>query len=188
MAVSEVAICNSALAKLGADRIVSLNDSSKQAQLCKEQYYKVRDELLRGHLWNFATVRKELTPLPTAPVWGYQNAFQLPTDCIRLVAIEEPDDAWSKEGTQVLYDGDTLNITYISDDIPVSNFDATFSEALATRLAYDISYSIVQSVTLKQELDRQFNIKIREARSFDAQESKGQVVRANLWNTSRRSR
>ena len=188
MAVSEVAICNSALAKLGADRIVSLNENSKQAQLCKEQYDKVRDELLRGHLWNFATVRVELTPLPTAPAWGYENAFQLPVDCVRLVAIEEPDDTWSKEGTTVLYDGDTLNVTYISNAVTVSKFDATFAEALATRLAYDISYSIVQSVTLKQELDRQFNMKIREARSFDAQESKGQVVRANLWNVARRTR
>ena len=47
MASSEVAICNSALIKIGAAEITSLSDVNKRAQLCNEQYSKLRDELLR---------------------------------------------------------------------------------------------------------------------------------------------
>tara|TARA_R100001530_G_scaffold114015_1_gene80959 strand:+ start:206 stop:1021 length:816 start_codon:yes stop_codon:yes gene_type:complete len=61
MASSEVAICNSALIKLGAAEISSLSDTNKRAQLCNAQYSKLRDELLRSHPWNFAIGRKVLS-------------------------------------------------------------------------------------------------------------------------------
>jgi len=57
MATNAEAICNSALLKIGASTIVSLSDSSVEAEACNEQYTKLRDELLRSHPWNFAMKR-----------------------------------------------------------------------------------------------------------------------------------
>ena len=45
LTTTEVSICNSALIKVGAERITSLSDSNKRAQLCSEQYSKMRDEV-----------------------------------------------------------------------------------------------------------------------------------------------
>ena len=60
---SVVGICNSALVKIGATRIISLTEGSKNANLCDEQYEKVRNDLLRSHAWNFATARRKLARL-----------------------------------------------------------------------------------------------------------------------------
>ena len=53
--MSEVSICNSALIKLGASRIASLTEDSKEAKLCYEQYPILRDEVQASHPWNFCT-------------------------------------------------------------------------------------------------------------------------------------
>jgi hypothetical protein len=84
---SEVGICNSALIKIGASRITSLTEGSKNANLCAEQYAKLRDAELRAHLWNFATSRQKLAQISGAPVSGFEFHYQLPSDWVRTVAV-----------------------------------------------------------------------------------------------------
>ena len=60
---SVLGICNSGLIKLGASTIMSLTEGTKNANLCNEQFAKLRDEVLRGHNWNFAIARAKLAQL-----------------------------------------------------------------------------------------------------------------------------
>lgn len=61
MATDAVAICNSALLKIGTEKITSLSDNTKRAIICNEQYAKIRDQVLRAHPWNFAIKRVTLS-------------------------------------------------------------------------------------------------------------------------------
>jgi len=59
--MDEVTICNLALARLGDSRIAALSDSKPEAEYCTLFYEATRDEVLRGHPWNFATTRAALS-------------------------------------------------------------------------------------------------------------------------------
>lgn len=96
-ALSEVDLCNAALAKVGAALISSLSDSSAEAIVCNQLYSKARDAALRSHPWNFARTWVALAQLQTAPIAlllkpnsegpgdvVYTTAYSLPGDCLRL--------------------------------------------------------------------------------------------------------
>lgn len=186
MAADNVAICNSALSKLGSLRITTMADNTEHAKLVNEQYNKIRKDLLRSHPWNFASKRAALVAT-TAPVYGFSKAFTLPADWIRVLELDKTtEDEWQVEGQTILCDLATANIKYIYDLTDTTKFTADFDELFALALAHDISYAITQSTTLKIQLKKEFDEKIRLVRSFDAQESTGQRVTARRILNARR--
>lgn len=65
MASNDYDIVNMALVRIGANTIESLSDGSRNANAANEVYELLRNELLKAHLWNFATRRAwldDLTP------------------------------------------------------------------------------------------------------------------------------
>jgi hypothetical protein len=58
--VTETDVANLALSRLGAQEITGLTDGSRNADICKRHYERVRDEILSMFLWSCACVRKEL--------------------------------------------------------------------------------------------------------------------------------
>lgn len=182
MATSAVEICNSALVKIGAKRITALSENSPEARLCQEQYEKVRDDLLCSHPWNFAIKRVTLTATTNTPAFGYAYEFNVPSDCLRVLNLGEyPEEViiqWRREGDKILCDDSSVHLQYIAKETDVSKYPAYFVEVLAFRLAYDICYSITQSTTLKEMMRQDFLLAIRDARTFDAQESSVRQVYA----------
>ena len=189
MATDAVAICNSALAKLGSLRITALADSTEHARLCNEQYNKIRKDLLRSHPFNFAIKRIALVAT-TDPVFGFASAFTLPSDNLRVLELDGcAEDEWAIEGSNTLVcDLDEANIKYIYDLTDTTKFTSDFDELLALTLAHDICYALVQSVTLKDMLEKQVMRKTALVRTFDAQEGTGQRVTARRFLNARRSR
>jgi len=195
--ISAVSICNSALIKLGAKRIITLGDDSKEAQLCKEQYPKLRDELLRSHPWNFAMSRKELGESTYVPAFTFERAFTIPNDVLRIISTDlnippsTVENAWAVEtdpndpDIKYLLTNDTVvNIRYIKK-VSEASFTPSFAEVLSLKLAKDIGYAITQSTTLVKLLDADFRERLREIRSYDAQENSLQQVAADDWLTNR---
>lgn len=196
MATSKVDICNSALAKVGAARISSLNDDSKEARLCKELLPLLTKELLRSHPWNFAIERVEVAATVSTPAFGMDYQFELPEDCLRVLNVdaEFADDTtgqgahytWKIEGRKILTHDSTCKIKYIKDvsDSP-HLFDATFVDALSYRLASDLAYPLAQSNSLASRLDQQYRASLAYARSYDAQEGSSDRFSADQWLDSR---
>lgn len=185
MATSPVEICNSALARLGSDRITSLEDDTARARVLNEQYDNVRKSLLRAHPWGFAKKRLELAALADAPLFGWDYYYQLPSDCLRVLGIDDDQVEWAKEGRYIGTDASTLQILYIRDVTDTTLFDPHFEEALAAAIAYNISYAIHQSLPLKQEIGKEADRLLATARSFDAQESALQTVQSGTFRDVR---
>lgn len=180
-----VEICNSALIKVGAQRILSLTDANERARVMNEQYQKVRDELLYSHPWNFAIARAALSPV-AAPEFGFSNAFQLPTDCLRVVETDLPKDAkWDIEGSKFVCNYSEVRIKYIKRSTDTSRYSAAFCEALSFRLAADIAYQLTQSTSLADSLWQKAEQRLALARTFDAQESQGDRVYSDTWLNAR---
>ena len=89
MGTTKVNICNSALAKVGATRISSLDDDKKQARLCKELYTIITQQMIESHPWNFAISRVEVAAVVAAPAFGFSYQFQVPSDCLRILNLQD---------------------------------------------------------------------------------------------------
>ena len=186
MATSAVPICNSALIKVGAERIDSLSDTTKRAVIVNEQYEKSRDDLMMSHPWNFAIARLELAQSATDPVNGWDAAFTLTNNVLRVLEINDDDSLdWAVEGGYVVTDETSCTIKYIKKITDTTLFPKIFEEVLAWKLAADICYAITQSSTLADAIYKKYELHLAKARSFDSQEGSGLAVEADDWINAR---
>lgn len=185
MPITEVSICNSALIKIGQERITALDEQSKAAILCNERYPHIRDEVLEDHPWNFALVRASLSQLTDAPLFGYDYAYQKPADCLRIWKTDIDDVDYRIEGDQVLTDEDTFNCIYIKQETNPAKFSRAFAEAVAFRLAAELAYAIAQSSALQDTMMRMYEQRLRMAKSSDAQEGSPDDLIETTWDKAR---
>ena len=186
MPSTSTAICNSALAKLGAERILSIDDNSARAKLMKEQYAKIRDELLYSHPWNFSIKRTTLAAAVTPPLFDYGFSYPLPADCLRVIGTDLPPEVrWQVEGRNLICDFNAVKVKYISLVLDEAQFTPGFVELFACKLASDLAFSVTQSSTVEANAYKKYEEKLRQIRSFDAQESNGDRVYSDGWLNSR---
>lgn len=171
MAATFVSIANRALTLLGAQPITSLSDDTKEARACNRMFEQSRDQVLRGHPWNFAMTRVALAANTTAPVFEFTNAFDWPSDCLRIIECDTLEE-WIVEGRQIVTKAAApLNVVYIKQITDPTFFDALFVEAYALRLAADIAYDITASQQVLSNMEELYARKLAEARLVDAQEA-----------------
>ena len=190
MPSSVVAICNRALDYLGQKTITSLDDASTAAAIMKRQYTLTRDTVLRGYPWNCAISRASLAALTDAPTWGYDQQFELPSDCLRVLNVEDDDTyeiKWRVEGRRILCDeAAPLNIRYIARVEDPSALDEMCADAIATRLAADCAISITGETSKFQAMTQLFELRIKEARRIDSiEQSQDEEIVADTWLTAR---
>lgn len=181
-----VGICNSALAKIGAAPIVSLTEGSKTANLCAEQYDKLRDDLLRSHAWNFAVRRVKLARLTEPPAFGFSYAYQLPADWLRSLAVQdapvrEATVPYRIEGRRLVSDAEALYLRYLARVEDANDMPPDFRETLASLLARELAVPVAQSVNLSQVLDEQYRRRLRRAKSVDALEDPPEPLPPGAW-------
>jgi hypothetical protein len=188
---SQVDICNRALQILGQRRITTLTDGSAGADACAAAWDACLEAELRAHPWNCAVKRAELAADATEPTWGRANAFQLPSDFLRLLRGYPEDlladDDYQIEGRKILTDSDgPLYIRYIYKVEDPNEMDALFREALAFRLALAMCEELTQSNTKKELLMDEYKAAVREARRVNAFENRPAIAPDDTW-LSRRS-
>lgn len=187
---SEVDICNRALQKLGAKRIVDLTENSVNARACNVAYAAVRDAELEDHYWNFSIERADLAADATAPTWGRANAFELPSDFIKL-APDYPEDNfnakdWQIEGQKILTDDSApLYIRYVKRVTDPNVMTSLFREALSTRLAAELCEELTQSNTKKDALKDDYNRIIARAKKSNAFQNISVQPATDTWITER---
>lgn len=192
MATSSVEICNSALYKIGAARISSLADETKSARILNDQYDRLRKEVLRAHPWNFAIAFVSLAATTNTPVWdNWSTEFLIPSDVLRVLETDLVDGAlwemgYNVDGNKVIFcNDDAVKIRYIKDITNTTRFAPDFEEALAFRIAADISYALTQSQTIQANMFKLYDASMAMARSFDAQEHGPEEVQADAFTIVR---
>jgi hypothetical protein len=186
MASSVTEIANSALIKLGGKVITSLDDPDKEAKLCKVRYPSCRRAVLRMHLWNCAIKRISLAPVATAPEHTYSYKFLLPGNCLRVLPFDSlVDEDFQVEGRYLLCNINAIDIRYIQDIDDVSLLDPLLEESIAWYLAWDISYALTQSNTVRQDAWQGFRNTLPKAKVTDAQEGEKLILEANQFLESR---
>ena len=128
--VNIIELCNQSLGLLGAEGIV-LDGTSQNHTYCELFYDNDRDEMLESHKWNFAKKRAYAIQT-TNPLFGPDNAFTKPSDCLKVWSIDQDADAvFEVEGTLIVTDHgdaapDWATATAYIVGQPVSNDDVTY--------------------------------------------------------------
>lgn len=187
---SQVDICNRALQKLGADRIISITQDSVSARACNLAYNSVRDTELRAHAWNFAIKRASLAADSIAPVYGYDYAYTLPSDYLRILKNDAQEDvltqSWKIEGGKILTnDSAPLLIRYIARITDTTLYDASFINVLSCKLAMELCEELTQSNTKRQIAAAEYKDAVREARRMNAFEGFPVIQEADTWSSGR---
>ena len=191
---SVVDVCNSALQKLGADRIASLSDNNKNARAVNNAYARLRDKLLRQKAWGFAIKRAELAASSTDPLFGPAKQYPIPSDFLRLLAPDKEANLnsldWRIERGPagrviVTEDGAPLQIRYVSQVTDPNEMDALFLELWAVELALDICQEITGSNTKKEALREDRKLIMSEAKQVNAFESTAAEPPEDTWVTVR---
>lgn len=172
----EVEICNGALSLLGAERITSLSDTSRQAILCNLFYAQCRDATLRAYPWNFAVKRANLGAAlaasdADAPVWGFVYGFTLPTTpyCLRVLEVEG-DEPYRVEGRILYSDSSSVKIRYIARVESPAQYDDLFKTTLSVAIAMQLAMAITKSKTTLDAMTSLYTYWLDQARTVDAQE------------------
>lgn len=197
---SNVEIANSALTKVGSTRITSLTDNVKAAREINAIFELRRDYLLRTHNWSFAMTRASLPALDETPAWGYTTLYQLPTDCLRVVQVNDtwvvpgladytsgPDsEPYKITGRRIETDiGAPLKLRYIKRVTDPAQFDAAFVEVFASDLADQVCEALTQSNTKREATRAVLRQSLLEAIRSNAIELPPEAIPDDSWILSR---
>lgn len=149
--MSKVSIVNKALTLLGANRIVSLSDDTREAKAANAVYDQSLRSILSETCWSFATKKTLLNRLTEEPADHIGFYFQRPSDCVEI--FETSAYSWRPEGEKVwsLDNNLIVKYTYFCEDD--SFYSAKFVDALACRLAADMCFDITNSASRTSELN-----------------------------------
>lgn len=248
-AASNITLCNQSLGLLGA-KVIVLNGTTQNHKYCTTFFDQSRDEILVSHPWNFA--RKRAFAIQTTNLlFGYDNAFTVPSDCLRILTVaDNPAAEFRREGDLILtgegesptdYDDDSVeylagqyissddsgdDLTYLvgtaftsssettdlssyctsqGDDYNVLEIEyiyqvtdvSTYPKFLYQCMVYNLAIRLCSPI--KQ--DGKFALNLQSmlyggpksygylglARSYDAQEAGGTVIKTQTWLSSRRT-
>lgn len=186
--MDKVQICNMALLRIGGQVISSLDETSREAQLCNVFYEECLGQILRKFPWPFAQKNSSLALLADDPPsnWGY--AYALPTDYIQVQKVVVPGARILRPENEIAFnitvwagvralvtDQENAEITYTAR-VDESLFDPLFSSALAWLLATELTGPLMGKPELTQTAKQAYLLALSEARAEVLNESKENEV------------
>lgn len=177
---SKVEICNLALGLLGNYGTVSDIDvpvDDKELTFAK-WYDIVRQYVLKKSMPNFALSRRVVAQVAvTADDFGYNYAYEYPSDCLKVLGLNEIDlkeGDYAVEGNRIFvndnYDSGA-KLRFIRDIETVASFSPEFVMLLANYLAAFTALEITQDPNKSAELKATLPAVDLDASSINAQEN-----------------
>ena len=186
---SDVSICNQALSWLGQRPIISLNDPSTTAQLCKANYELLRDAVLESHSWTFAlgSVKLESTQLNE---FGTEHVYPIDNEWLHILHVyrDIPNGGnyggnfsqanWHIEGQKIVAKETVLFVEFIKRVKAPNQFSSLFIQALSARLAADLAVPVTENRKLQADMWALYENKLEEAVARDGMQGRSEVVRS----------
>lgn len=194
-------IVNVALRRIGATRIASLaTDGSKEGIAGRDLYDPARRMLLVSHNWNFATKRvmrssSTAAHIGTAPAFGYDYAYILPDDFLRMVSVH-PDESdrgtveyrletQDEDDRVLMCSATSVYLKYIYDVEDVAVMSEAFRDTLAWMLARDFAAALSKSTAAAEMAEGMYRRQLSRAKSIDGVEDFPDRMATGSWATER---
>lgn len=197
---SRTAIINRSCIRAGVNIIASPDEDTEQARKTKAVFDQLARAELRKQAWSFSKKRATLAALADAPLFDFNTAYDLPSDCLRVISVNgnwvfnsiregtpDSDSYYTIEGrTILLKDTGALQLVYVGDfSMSPALWDSAFEDAFVLRLAGEIVPSLTKNLALKQDIRNDYKDAIMEARRTNAIELPPQPIPDDSWVLSR---
>lgn len=187
IAASPVDICNLASDMIGGDTVADIENPTTDAEKVFSRHYDtVRRETLREYIPNFAKRRAAIDRLVIAVVTDFTDAYQLPSDFIRLLSIGgdaeedqlEPSRYDLADGMILTnnYNENALEIRYIADITDVVKWDSQFVSLCVKRLALATAMQITADTKIVQLIQAQIDKATPTVYGVDSQEKPPTII------------
>jgi hypothetical protein len=193
---SVIDICNYALMRVGTkSSIMSLDEASPEANVCKLVFDQALRASLRLHPWNFASASGALAELPSPRSdWAYRYA--LPSDCVharRVLGESRTSDRVpfeigvndTRDGKTLLCDSAAAVLVYTAYIADPTLYDSSFVDCLAWRVAYEVAMPITADRSIQGQCLQAWTKFMPEAAALDANEGFADPNRAAPWISGR---
>lgn len=141
---------------------VEIPAGDKIAVVANRWFDDVLANCLEGFPWNFAATRKAIPLSGTDPLFGFDDAYVLPSNYLSLNWIkywDYPLSKWSymvEDGKIYIDNGgaSSLNIGYTYFNVTVAKYSPSFKIYLAYALAERVVYKLTGNANLQTRLQR----------------------------------
>ena len=185
-AADQVTICNQALAMLGKAPLTDFNDTGDVAKHCNTLMPELIYEVIEDYDWSFLKIGSSELTETTAPTFGYDNAFTLPSGVYTIIELYDGDSPSEYEWIIKLNDAGTGHVleTNQDDDVYIkyiytagttmTNWTYIFWRVVRLRLAAILAVALDGDKALardfKQEAKEAFDMAIkRDVRNNDGE-------------------
>jgi hypothetical protein len=173
MALSSIELCSSALIKIGANGISSFEDGTAEARIARSLYPLIRDALLCGHPWTFATARAHLPRLNEEPLSEFAYAYALPADFLKALSAGHDSRGrgliYQIANRQLHTNAAAVTLTYLFRSSE-GDFPAFFSPVLVTRLAAEFCIPLTENSSRAERFHRLAEEELKLAKLSDSQQ------------------
>ena len=201
----QLSIENLALLRLGEEPIITVGDSSERALALAAIYDDMRDVVQSDYPWKFCTVRANLSPSGTPPIFGYRYQYPLPSDCLKFWGIvgahssgwPMSSSTWGEVDPRLRYDIEgqyVVTNVQVNGFLPVkysiqitdeSQFTPLFGSTFALRLAAEVAYRLTRNAALKGEILKEYFLELNKATSADAKQGTPNKALPERWQDAR---
>lgn len=175
--MDKLTIINKALLKCGLPLAAAVKDCDWNASLI---YDSCARELLRGFSWGFAQNFVSIAQAGV-PAHGFDHAYQLPADCLRVVDVHcvfdlrSPKARYVIQGKRLLTNVAPCYLRYISSSYGCESWPDDFCDALASRIAMEIAPLSGQNMSMTSQLAQLAQLALANAQATDARENAERV-------------
>lgn len=170
---TDVEIVNSALLQMGADVITSFTDEVREAQIANVIYDEVLETTLQKYPWRFSLnldqLSQDTTTKAHADEFGFQWSYQLPSDSLRIIRINQPTDNYIVVGDRILSNVEPVFVEYQFKPTP-DKWPGYFRNAFVLEMAARFSISIAEDSGKYSLFQQKADLELARARHIDAQE------------------
>jgi hypothetical protein len=155
MNLSWTQICNLGLKRAGAGLIGNLDDSgerSPEAEFCRLEWPIVLSYVLESHPWKCCAKQASLATTTTAPLFGFDYAYPLPADYVRMIGMADQDATYQALGRVLHTDESPAEIDYVYLCVDPTKYTAGLVDTLAFQLAYRAALSLRQDARLAEQI------------------------------------
>jgi hypothetical protein len=179
---------NRALRIFAGGRVISPDDSTKEAAHCKAAWDEARDAALAAYPWGFAVKWARLAKNTDAPAFGFKHSYALPPDFLYLLDIRGKDDltveaerhcisAGPHNKPAVFTDAEQAFARYVFRHEQCALWPEHFCEVFAARLAAAVAPYLAQDAGIGVRLRELYSQELAFAATADARQDNAPDVR-----------
>ena len=201
---TQLSLYNGALRLCRERKLASLSENREPRRLLDDAWgdggnHSAVKHCLQLGQWTFAMRSAQVDYSPSVePSFGFRRAFDQPADMVRVAAVcmdeyfQYPLLQYSDERHFWYADLDTIFVRYVSNHADYgadySLWPESFVKLVEAYLAREIVGNLTQGDSRKADVEKEFAVAERDAKSLDAMNNPTRFAPVGEWESARRGR